>query len=248
MKTIYLSIVLCVLATSIVITAPSKTQSTRSVKILRASSIVQMKKLKFTSPAKLVKEAGKLSAKIPPRQSFPISNTDDGTPTGHEAYRTGDGLVLKPNAITHTGSGSHLSLGYVDIGRYSIGSLTGDSSRPSLDMFFPSGRDIPPVAFGVGWFNSLPSGQHTYIVTLGIHADNARDHIMVSMGNDEYRGDDLFYTESTGEIRLLFSYDAGARDNDNRLTICVTWEHNDTTRDWYYQELQFYYIQLAQLD
>lgn len=248
MKAIYLSIVLCVLTTSIAISAPSKTQSTRSVKMLRASSITQLKKLKFVGPAKLVKKAARLPAKIPPRQSFPISNTDEGTPTGHEAYRTGEGLVLKPTVFSHTGSGSHLSLGYVDIGRYTIGSLTGDSPRTCLDMFFPSGRDIPPIAFAAGWFNSLPSGQHTYILTLGIHADNARDHIMVSMGNSEYRGEDLFYTESTGDIRLLFSYDAGANDNDNRITICVTWEHNDTARDWYYQELQFYYIQLAQLD
>jgi hypothetical protein len=238
---------LCFIATSVTLAAPSNTSS-RKIKLMKTNSIVQLKKLKFANGPRTVLKAGVLDRQNVPPDAIPKSS-NTGTPeAGNEVYRTGDGLVLKPSAMSHPATLSWLIVFDVTVYASIADVMQGRAVTESFGILLQSNRDAPTMSPLQAYFRGLPSGLHTYVFTLSLHGVDVADHIVLQMGANEFDSSDYVYNPTTGDIRFLFTYDAGAPDNNNELVMRVKWRHNDASMAWYQRSLEFFYVQLAQLD
>jgi len=248
MKRLCMVMLLCFIVTSVVLGAPSNTSSSRKTKVMKTNSIAQLKKLKFTNGPRTVLKAGILDRKNIPPDAIPKSSNTGTSAAGHEVYRTGDGLVLRPSAMSHPPTSSWLVLHDVTVYASVADVMQGNAASESLWILLQSNRDVPTMNPAQAHFNSLPSGLHTYVFTLSLHIDDVADHIVLQIGGTEFDSDDYVYNPTTGDIKFLFTYDAGAPGNNNELVMQVKWKHNDASKAWYQRSLQFFYVQLAQLD
>jgi hypothetical protein len=91
-------------------------------------------------------------------------------------------------------------------------------------------------------FGSLPSGTHTYMLTLGATpGGTSASRMTINVGSQTFGPDRILYINGT--FRVLFSYDAGAPGNGNKIG-CTTYIDCHQASG----SLDFYYVQLAQLD
>ncbi len=90
-------------------------------------------------------------------------------------------------------------------------------------------------------FRKLPSGEHTYVLTLGHTADPKR--VSIEINGQHFGPDKLIANPSTSEIRALFTCDAGA--SGGNLPVFVRFSYADAQVSAFEE---FHHLQLAQVD
>ena len=66
---------------------------------------------------------------------------------------------------------------------------------------------------------ALPHKLHTYLLTLGMRGSNLETNLKVTVGNPELQGSSLAVNRSAGEVRVLFTYDAGSPNAFPRIRM-----------------------------
>lgn len=248
MKITYTVILIYIIAISVSFAAPTVKPPSAKARMMKTSTISQLKKIRFTKGAKAIMKAGVLNTQDFPPGAIPKPGPSNTTGTGNDVYRTGSGLVLRPSAMSHASSSSWLIVNSVTVYDSIRSIMEGTAVTEVFGILFLSNRDTPIIRPVNAYFRDLPSGLHTYMLTLSMTGENIADHVVLQIGENEFDSSNYVYTPTTGDIRLLFTYDAGAPGNNNELIMTTIWKHNNSTQPWYQVCLEFYYVQLAQLD
>lgn len=137
----------------------------------------------------------------------PLSNA------GNAAYKNGNGVVLNHIHPSHSPTKSEITLYHVICSPYTIHSIQNNVLFPIPQyVYAPPGISIfgKNFLFTYANFNDLPTGQHTYLLTVGtsISANQAKISISNAVGSGlvVFEGSDLIANAETNEIRVLFSY------------------------------------------
>lgn len=156
--------------------------------------------------------------------------------SGCPAYGSGEGVVLRPVQPWHEASGSTLVLrGVFWNERVRRQVASGD-----IDASFALAVKSEMTLGATGYFQSLPSALHTYMLTIGTSAEPNR--IRLRIGNYFSQPTALVANPETSEIRALFTYEAGRYDS--RLAVYLHYLPGGESEDHVY----FHHLQLAQLD
>jgi len=151
-------------------------------------------------------------------------------------YASGSGVVLRPLQPWQEPSGSTLT-------------LRGVFWNEGVRRRVTSGEEDASFALEVGpqltlgataYFQDLPSGLHTYLLSIGTSAP--RDRVRLRIGEYFSQPGRLVANPETSAVRALFTYDAGR--HENRLAVYV--QHFPVASGSDY--VHFHHIQLAQLD
>jgi hypothetical protein len=242
MKVLCAVAVVLVLAGSAFAASVATRPATAVVKRATVYSVAQLRQLKLPTLRRVMK-AGTIPAAIGPVQAMPMGGN---TSTASAAYRTGDGVVLRPNSLCHEATGSFSVLTFVQLHDSSRNTICNPACTDPLMLV------IPPTQqnrYGFCWarFRSIASGLHTYVATLCVRPAPGAEvqilsHLWLHAGNEVYAGDAILTNPATGDYRVMFAYDPAAAGVDGVLDVSATWNHD------VYSCLSIYYIQLAQLD
>ncbi len=151
-------------------------------------------------------------------------------------YASGSGVVLRPLQPWHEPSGSTLA-------------LRGVFWNEAVRRRVTSGEEDASFALGVGpeltlgataYFQDLPAGLHTYMLSIGTSAP--RNRVRLRIGEYFSQPSSMVANPETSEVRALFTYEAGR--HENRLAVYVQHFPAESGSDYVY----FHHIQLAQLD
>jgi hypothetical protein len=158
------------------------------------------------------------------------------------AYSSGNGVALNAVNLLDKTTGSTLQLQGVqwdDATRQRI--VGGD---PTVSQWVPN-SDTPYWSGYVGaqaTFKNLPSGKHTYVLTLGTTADPRFVAITVSYPVFFFPTDKLTVNPATSEIRCFF---VGEYKDEMSVNVAFWYSQQGINE---YLETHFHHLQLAVLD
>lgn len=172
---------------------------------------------------------------------------------GNDAYKNGSGVVLSPLNATHSPTMSLLTI-YNLTYSWAIASYIRNNIPFSVYQIVnaPQGVSIANKLFTFLYarYKDLPTGVHTYLLTLGtsVSADQTKIAIYNSDRSSyaEFEGSDFVYNPGANEIRLLFSFGDIIRGSDGsyQLDIIVSHKSKSSTNVYAY----FNHLQLVQID
>jgi hypothetical protein len=200
----------------------------------RLSSATELRQTKIPPSPRVVTGGG----------SRPADWTLGGSGAAASAYKTGNGVVLGPlNMYDVTGSqllGVYNACVTPGLTNY----LRTQDPNTAIEMHFQGPQNpIYPTIIAV--FANLPSGMHTYVLTLGLKGPTVEDCVKIKIGNMEFAKGSMVMNPPTSEARVMFSYQAGTQNNQRILTVCVFKVGPLTSLDMMYL---FHHLQLVQLD
>ncbi|UCH34355.1 MAG: hypothetical protein JSV65_17795 [Armatimonadota bacterium] len=156
--------------------------------------------------------------------------------TASPAYASGSGVVLRPLRPYDEESGSTLILrGVAWNERVRRQVMAGDT-----DVSFSLALASPWLTGTNAYFQRLPSGPHTYILTIGTTA--AVDRMRVRVGDRFLLPSQLVAGPAASGVRALFTYEPSGPDN--YLLVIVQYLPGEGTES----HVDFHHIQLVQLD
>jgi hypothetical protein len=167
------------------------------------------------------------------------------------SYRNDRGVVLDAAHPLHGPTKSGLLLPFLRYGPEAWQSITtgGPSSGVDQTILFSPDRERswpgwPPTYFaGAATFRALPSGPHTYLLSLCVNVPLTDLYVYIADGGLYH--DQLVWSEQTQEARLLLQVDGDATPVLEVLmyTNRVPDPYSETERTF-----TFYHAQLAQID
>jgi|GEM_PF-3482465 len=170
------------------------------------------------------------------------------------AYSTGNGVVLDALHPMNSATGSTLEVRRVQYtDSLARGIASGDPNTAIPVQVLPDRR---PFSYEAQWavarFYNLPSGMHTYLLSIGTNAPPADMELSMwlwPVGNKNMptfeshpKGDQLNYNSATSELRVLFTVDAGS-DPDRYFTFAIWYLSEDKI-----MEANLHHVQLVTLD
>jgi hypothetical protein len=167
------------------------------------------------------------------------------------SYRKGQGVVLDAAHPLHAATQSDLLLPFVRYNARAWQSITagGPSSGVDETILFTPDRERswpgwPPTYFaGAATFRALPSGPHTYLLSLSVSVP-LKDLYLCMYEGGLYH-DQLVWSEQTQEARLLLQIDGDTTPVVDVLLYIprIPDQYSETQRT-----VTFYHAQLAQID
>jgi hypothetical protein len=170
------------------------------------------------------------------------------------AYSTGNGVVLDALRPMNPDTGSTLEVRRVQYtDSLARGIAAGD---PNTTIPVQVIADRRPASYEAQWavarFYNLPSGMHTYLLSIGTNAPTADMELSMWMwpvGNKNMptfeshpTGNQLNYNTASHELRVLFTFDAGS-DPDRYFTFAIWYLAENQTLEAY-----LHHVQLVTLD
>jgi hypothetical protein len=159
-------------------------------------------------------------------------------PTPPPTYAGGNGVVL--DAVHPYDNPSNSSL-------LVLGVMYNSELRYHIQYDHPDTVLYQEIPLTNSWngvsatFRKLPSGEHTYVLTLGHTADPNR--VSITINGQQFGPDKLIANPATSEIRALFTCDASA--SGGNIPVFVRFSFADAQVSAFEE---FHHLQLAQLD
>lgn len=164
------------------------------------------------------------------------------------AYKTGSGVVLSPINM-YDGSTASTFVAYgVEAYPMTLQTIAQKDPNAYFPIIVSSCASYSPHCVFRAGFSLLPREAHTYVLTFRIiplsamtSTQTIKDSLSGSVGDAHFDGSTAVISPTTGEWRVLFNYAA----RDGSLAVTTDWK-NANPNGW--GELEFYYVQLQQLD
>jgi hypothetical protein len=224
------------------VTEPEMT--TRGVRAATAPAPMTVTQLRLSKPSRA-------PSLVSPRAGVQARAKLAASAAAALSYRKGQGVVLDAAHPLHEATKSDLLLPFL---RYNSGawqSITAGGPSSGVDetiLFTPDRERLwdgwPPTYFaGAVTFRGLPSGPHTYLLSLSVNVP-LKDLYVYSFEGGQYH-DQLIWSEQTQEARLLLQIDGDTTPVFEVLLYIprIPDQYSETQRT-----VTFYHAQLAQVD
>ena len=224
-----------------VCSAPVRVPTTAVAKRAAICSVAQLRTIRLPAPRR-VSTAGSLPANLAALGSAIPS----GGGSAQSAYRVGDGVALRSNALIDGSTGSWCMISFALLVPGLQKTVCDATSEEPLRLSFPFAQQSSSCSFISATFKALPPGLHTYIVTLCLRKEASaveiQPYLKLYVGGDLYEGSALTANSITGDYRVMFTYDPVVSSSKESLVISAVWTYGGSAT------LRFYHLQLAQLD
>ena len=199
------------------------------------SSLSQLRTAKAGSPSTRIGAAGRVELTVPG-----VLEVTQSVVEGSPAYRTGDGVVLRPPQLMDVTTSSYAMVTQADVYYSVVAAIKMNSPTSYVPIVFRTAQN-PVFPMIMGTFQKLPYSLRTYMLTLGLRGGTLAGRLRVRVGNTEIPPSSLVINAATGEVRVLFTYDASGA-NHGRLAVNA-YKTGPLGGMWY-----FNHVRLAQLD
>lgn len=219
----------------------------RSLSRVRATA----SRISTVAEARLLKPVGpvlRVTASTPPGQTAD-SAASTAAPAGNPAYKTGNGVVLTLCNMLDAATSSELRATNVELSSSLLSNMQSKDPSTYMPIIVSSASPLlNNVAFA--WFKGLPPEEHSYLLTFKItpltwqtSTATIKDCLSGYVGSSLFDGNSntALISPNTGEWRVWFNYAA----SDGSIGADLRWTNKPTDR---WGELEFYYVQLQQLD
>ena len=254
MKTTVAVVVASLLFASVSMSAPalSRRAPMQAVRpAFRVQSVAQLKADRAIMAAIGAPSSGGKVTPLPLIRIPALASASSGPQiAGNPAYRTGNGVLLDIMHPTRSDPQAVLLVQNVEWNQNIISSLMADNPDPVLSQLRLA--QPQPSFLATAQFKDLPSAKHTYLLTIGTTAELEGLKVELLRGSyavpeytpgvsnivQELGPDKLSATPGANEVRVLFSYAAGAEP----LSVRWYWGPTGSAR------CEFHHLQFVQLD